>query len=70
MTVFLGKSILLYDEPTFGQDQKSIEQIIALIKEIKKQKIIQVFISHDDKIIQEAADRVFELKDGKLNEIP
>lgn len=69
MTIFLGKSILLYDEPTFGQDQASIEQIIALIKEMKKQKIVQIFISHDEKIIKETADRVFELKDGILNEV-
>lgn len=69
MTVFLGKSILLFDEPTFGQDQNSIEQIIALIRELKKHKLIQVIISHDEAIISEVADRVFELKSGSLNEI-
>lgn len=69
MTVFLGKSLLLYDEPTFGQDQKSIQEISLLMKELKKLGLIQLFISHDDKFIQETADRVFVLESGSLNEI-
>ena len=69
MTVFLGKSILLYDEPTFGQDQKSIKEISLLMKELKKLGIIQLFISHDNIFIKETADRVFVLESGCLNEI-
>ncbi|MBC7712162.1 MAG: ABC transporter ATP-binding protein [Rhizobacter sp.] len=70
MTVFLGKSIFLYDEPTFGQDQESIEQITALIRELKKHGLVQIMISHDDSLIYDVADRVLVLKDGGLNEIP
>ena len=69
MTVFLGKSLLLFDEPTFGQDQKSIKEISYLMKELKKLGIIQLFISHDDDFIKETADRVFVLEAGGLNEI-
>ena len=69
MTVFLGKNILLYDEPTFGQDQASVDNIICLVRELKKKKLIQLIISHDEKIIKDVATRVFELKDGILNEI-
>jgi energy-coupling factor transporter ATP-binding protein EcfA2 len=70
MTVFLGKSLLLFDEPTFGQDQRSIQEISQLMKELKKLGLIQLFISHDDKFIKETADRVFVLESGSLNEIP
>ena len=70
MTVFLGKSIILYDEPTFGQDSKSIQEISQLMKELKKLGIIQLFISHDDRFIKETADRVFILESRSLNEIP
>lgn len=69
MTVFLGKSILLYDEPTFGQDQKSIREISLLMKELKKLGIIQLFISHDDRFIQETADRTFVLESRRLDEV-
>ena len=69
MTVFLGKSLLLFDEPTFGQDQRSVVEISQLMKELKKLGLIQLFISHDDKFIKETADRVFVLESGGLNEI-
>ena len=69
MTVFLGKDLLLYDEPTFGQDQNSIQEIASLMKELKKLGIIQLYISHDDKFIRETADRVLLLESGSLNEI-
>lgn len=69
MTVFLGKEVVLFDEPTFGQDRASIEEIILLMKELKKWGIIQVFISHDDYFIEQVADRVMVLDSGSLNEI-
>jgi len=69
MTVFLGKSLLLFDEPTFGQDQRSIKEISQLMRELKKLGLIQLFISHDDSFIKETADRVFILESGSLNEI-
>lgn len=70
MTVFLGRSILLYDEPTFGQDQNSIEHIMALVKELKNHKLLQIMISHDESFIAEVCDRVFVLEAGSLHEIP
>lgn len=69
MTVFLNKELILYDEPTFGQDQKSIEEIIVLVRELKKLGLIQVFISHDEYFIKRVADRVMVLDSGSLNEI-
>lgn len=69
MTVFLGKGLLLYDEPTFGQDEKSIMEISLLMKELKKIGVLQMYISHDDQFISATADRVFLLEAGGLNEI-
>lgn len=69
MTVFLGKTLIIYDEPTFGQDKKSITLITQLMKELQKSGIIQVCISHDDEFIKNTAGRVFELSRGSLNEV-
>ncbi|MBY0414698.1 MAG: ATP-binding cassette domain-containing protein [Bdellovibrionales bacterium] len=69
MTVFLGKSLILYDEPTFGQDQDSIHEIESLMKELKSNGLIQIYISHDDDFIKKTADRVFTLESGVLYEI-
>jgi len=67
MTVFLGKKVILFDEPTFGQDEKSRMVIANLIRELKTQGIIQIMISHDDSFIEEVADRVYSLEQGSLN---
>jgi energy-coupling factor transporter ATP-binding protein EcfA2 len=69
MTVFLGKAVLLYDEPTFGQDENSINSIASLMLELKKLGLIQIFISHDGTFIKKVADKVFVLESGRTNEI-
>lgn len=69
MTVFLGKGLLLYDEPTFGQDISSVEEISNLMKQLKGLGIIQIFISHDEEFISKTADRAYILEAGGLNEI-
>ena len=66
MTVFLDKSILLYDEPTFGQDQQSISVIREMILTFKKIGKIQILISHDEEFIKSLSANVFELINGKL----
>ncbi|MBC7539461.1 MAG: ATP-binding cassette domain-containing protein [Bacteriovorax sp.] len=69
MTVFLNKSILLYDEPTFGQDQESISVIRELILQLKRMGKIQILISHDEKFIESLSTSVFELVDGSLRRL-
>jgi energy-coupling factor transporter ATP-binding protein EcfA2 len=69
MTVFLNKSILLYDEPTFGQDQESISVIREMMLQLKAMGKIQILISHDDKFIESLTDNVFELLDGQLQRL-
>ncbi len=68
LTVFDDKSLLFYDEPTFGQDADSKKIIIDLLKAIKTQDTIQIVISHDEEFIKSVADRVFELSGGSLIE--
>lgn len=69
MSVFLKKEILFLDEPTFGQDKRSKSQIVSLMKEFKKQGIIQIIISHDEDFISRVADRVFVLGSDGLKEV-
>lgn len=66
MTIFLDKTILLYDEPTFGQDQQSIATIIDMIKNQKDLGKIQILISHDEDFINSIADKIYNLEGGRL----
>jgi energy-coupling factor transport system ATP-binding protein len=66
MTVFQDKSILLYDEPTFGQDRESILIIHRMIVLLKKMGKIQIIISHDEQFIQSLGAKVYDLDNGTL----
>ena len=66
LTLFMGKSLFFYDEPTFGQDTQSKEIIKTLMKTIKKQGPLQIVISHDEEFIQDIADRTYTLENGVL----
>ncbi len=70
MTVFQGKKLVFYDEPTFGQDALSRTLISNLMIELKNLGILQVVISHDERFIRDTADRVFLLDQGRLDVIP
>ena len=66
LTLFMGKSLFFYDEPTFGQDAQSKEMIKTLMKTVKKQGPLQIVISHDEEFIQDIADKIFTLENGVL----
>jgi energy-coupling factor transporter ATP-binding protein EcfA2 len=66
LALFQGKSLFLFDEPTFGQDAKSKQLIASLMKTIKNYGALQIVISHDEEFIESVADKVFLLEGGKL----
>lgn len=59
--------IILADEPTGALDSKTSIQILDLIKEIAKDKLV-VMVTHNSKLAHEYADRIVNLKDGKLSD--
>jgi energy-coupling factor transporter ATP-binding protein EcfA2 len=61
MTIFLDKTIILYDEPTFGQDQESIAVIREIILELQKRSSIQIIISHDEAFIESLQAKVIQI---------
>lgn len=59
--------IILADEPTGNLDSDTTEQVYKLLREInKKYKTTFIIITHDRRIA-EKADRIIEVKDGKVN---
>lgn len=57
--------ILILDEPTASISEQEISTLFATIRELKKQGIAVIYISHRMAEIFEIADRVTVLKDGK-----
>ena len=69
LTVFQEKSILLYDEPTFGQDAESKALVADLILQLKAMGKIQIIISHDDNFIKSLDAQNFVLENEHLSRI-
>ena len=68
MAYFSDKSVIVLDEPTSGLDKKSLDTIVELIKEIKKQKIV-IVISHDLEFIAAVSNKCLEIKSGVIRRI-
>ncbi len=58
--------IILADEPTGNLDSESTENVYSILRDInEKEKTTFVVITHDRRIA-EKADRIIEIKDGKI----
>lgn len=56
--------IILADEPTGALDSKTSIQIMDLIKEIAKDKLV-IMVTHNPELAKQYSTRIIELKDGK-----
>ncbi len=59
--------ILLADEPTGALDTETSVQIMDLLKEISKDKLI-IMVTHNPELAMEYASRVIRLKDGVIQD--
>lgn len=59
--------ILLADEPTGNLDSKTSRQIVQALSELnKKQDLTVIMISHEEYLLDEIADDVIALQDGRV----
>ena len=57
--------IILADEPTGALDSKTSLQIMELIKEISKDKLV-IMVTHNSDLASKYANRIVEIKDGEI----
>ena len=57
--------IILADEPTGALDTNTSEQIMKLLKEISKEKLI-VMVTHNPELAEKYSTRIVKLLDGKI----
>ncbi len=62
-TMVEGSNVILMDQPTNHLD---LESITALNNGMSDFKGVLLFSSHDHELLQSIANRIFEIKDGKL----
>ena len=57
--------IILADEPTGALDTKTSKQVMELIKEIAKDKLV-IMVTHNPELAEEYADRIIRFQDGEV----
>ncbi len=57
--------ILLCDEPTGALDTETSIQIMELIQELSKEKLV-IMVTHNPELAHQYADRIIEFSDGKI----
>ena len=57
--------IILADEPTGALDTNTSQQIMDLIQEISKDKLV-IMVTHNKELAEKYSTRIVQLKDGKL----
>ena len=57
--------ILLADEPTGALDSVTSVQIMELLKEVAKDKLV-IMVTHNPELAKKYSTRIIELKDGKI----
>ncbi len=58
-------SIIMADEPTGALDSATGTQVITMLKELSKEKLV-IVVSHDMELAEKYADRIIRIKDGKV----
>ncbi|MDD6347747.1 MAG: ABC transporter ATP-binding protein [Lachnospiraceae bacterium] len=69
LSVLAGpQSILLLDEPTYGQDDAMTQEIMRLLQDVMTERPMTVIMtSHDRRLVREWADRVYVFREGGLS---
>ena len=57
--------ILLADEPTGALDSDTSIQVMDLLKEVAKDRLV-VMVTHNPELAEEYATRIVNLRDGKI----
>jgi len=60
--------IMLFDEPTSALDPEMIGEVLDVMKELAKQGMTMVVVTHEMGFAREVGSRVLFMADGKLLE--
>lgn len=66
-SIVRGQQLVLLDEPTFGQDARNTFAMLAKLERLREAGATIVTVTHDMKIVEHYATRVWEVLDGRVH---
>lgn len=64
----LQPKILFFDEPTSALDPELTGEVLKVIKELAKEKMTMVIVTHEMQFAKELSDRIIFMEDGAIQE--
>lgn len=61
-----GQSVLILDEPTYGQDKNNMKELVELLYKVNKEGTSILIISHDMELVSSCCDNIIYLDQGKV----
>lgn len=62
----LTPQVLFFDEPTSALDPELTNEVLKIIRELAKEKMTMVVVTHEMNFAKEVADRVIFMEEGKI----
>lgn len=64
----MDSDIILFDEPTSSLDPTLVSEVLNVIKDLAKEDITMIIVTHEMKFAKEIADTVIFMSDGEIVE--
>ncbi len=66
--LMMSPDVMLFDEPTSALDPEMVGEVLDVMKELAKENMTMVVVTHEMGFAREVADRVIFMCDGKIEE--
>jgi polar amino acid transport system ATP-binding protein len=65
----MNPTLMLYDEPTSALDPEMVEEVLQVMRDLDREGMTQVIVSHEMKFARDASDYIIYIEDGRIVEI-
>ena len=62
----MSPDVILFDEPTSALDPEMIGEVLSLMKEVAKEGITMLVVTHEMGFARNVANRIFFMEGGKI----
>ena len=64
----INPKVILFDEPTSALDPELVEEVLQVIKNVAKEKVTMIIVTHELEFARDVADKIVFLADGIIVE--